>query len=282
MEFAEKSLIEIDTIEGNNVMLSSREVSEMMGMQHNILLRKVRNLNKTLNQNKIDSVKYWVEGTYLDSKREHRPCFHITEEGCKFIAHKTTGDKGVVFTDRYMEAFEEMKKTLKEVVIPSYQIDDPIERAKMWIKEQEEKKKLIAENNLKQELVNEMLPKASYHDTVLNCPKLISSTDVAKDLGISAIALHKILNHKGIIFKRDRDKAWKFYAKYQHMVPEYADYTVTEYCQSLKWTEKGRRFIIELLKREPNLIEEINKKSNKTVHSQSQSEIKRIREKNRK
>lgn len=272
--------MEIDTQQYNEVMLFSRDVSEMMGMKHNILLRKVRGLNKTLNQNKIDSVKYWVEGTYEDSKGEHRPCFYITKEGCKFIAHKTTGEKGVVFTDKYMEAFETMKKKLSEVVTPSYQIDDPIERARVWIKEQEERNQLKTENGLKQELVNEMLPKASYHDTVLNCPKLISSTDIAKDLGISAIALHKILNHKGIIFKRDKDKAWKFYAKYQHMVPEYADYTMTEYCQSLKWTERGRKYIIELLEREPHLIEEINKKLNRTLKDKTKVDVIKAKEKN--
>lgn len=272
------SLVAVDMIENEEIMLTSREVSEMIGMQHNVLLRKIRGLTKTLNQSKIAPVKYWVEGTYQDNKGEHRPCFYITEEGCKFIAHKTTGQKGVIFTDKYMEAFERMKKTLNEVILPSYQIDDPIERAKAWIKEQEEKQQLMVENNLKQKLVNEMLPKANYHDTVLNCPKLITSTDIAKDLGISAIALHRILSNKGIIFKRQRDKAWKFYAKYQHMIPEYADYTITEYCQTLKWTEKGRKFILDLIEKEPHLIEEANKKVNKVIKEKTKVDVETAKE----
>lgn len=86
-----------------------------------------------------------------------------------------------------------------------------------------------------------------YLDKVIAPPKLISSTDVAKDLGMTAVKLHKVLHLRGYIYKTDRDKCWKFYHNHQHMVPEYADYHVNEYAQTLKWTELGRRFIVELI-----------------------------------
>ena len=41
--------------------------------------------------------------------------------------------------------FIECEKKLKQVALPSYQIQDPIERAKVWIKEQEERQKLALE-----------------------------------------------------------------------------------------------------------------------------------------
>ena len=88
-------------------------------------------------------------------------------------------------------------------------------------------------------------PKADYTDNVLNSDKLLTTTDIAKDLGISARKLNKILNEKGIIYKLS--DTWYLYSKYQHMVPEYADYVINEYGQQLKWTEKGRKFIIDIL-----------------------------------
>lgn len=88
-------------------------------------------------------------------------------------------------------------------------------------------------------------PKADYMDSVLSSDKLLTTTSIAKDLGMSAKELNKILNEKGIIYKLGG--TWYLYSKYQHMVPEYADYVINEYGQQLKWTEKGRKFIIDIL-----------------------------------
>ena len=113
-----------------------------------------------------------------------------------------------------------------------------IERAKVWIKEQEEKQKLLLE-------IEEQKPKVEYHDTVLKSQKLISTTDVAKDLGMSARKLNEKLNELKVIYKQSN--TWKLYSKHQDKVPEYCDYHINEFGQILKWTEKGRKWIIELL-----------------------------------
>jgi anti-repressor protein len=125
---------------------------------------------------------------------------------------------------------------------------------------------IVAKNtiDLKDKLIASQQPKVDYHDDVLQSPKLISSTDIAKDLGMSAIALHKLLSDKGIIYKRYRDKCWKFYSKYQKMIPEYADYHITPYSQALKWTEKGRKFIIDLVNDQSIIT--ANKKINQDVN----------------
>ena len=130
----------VESNEGQVVQtISSREVAEMMEMQHKHLLEKIDKINKTLTGRKIGSLKYWTENSYKDAKGETRREFQVTKKGCEFLAHKSTGEKGIVFTDRYMDKFEAMEKTLKEIDKPSYMIEDPIERAKKWIKEQEEK-----------------------------------------------------------------------------------------------------------------------------------------------
>lgn len=63
--------------------LSSREVAEMMEMEHSKLLRKIDGINQDFNQAKIGFVKYWAEGTYRDSKGEERREFQITKRGCR-------------------------------------------------------------------------------------------------------------------------------------------------------------------------------------------------------
>ena len=134
--------------------------------------------------------------------------------------------------------FIECEKKLKQVTFPSYQIQDPIERAKVWIKEHEERQKLALEIEIQK-------PKVEYHDTVLKSQKLISTTDVAKDLGMSARKLNEKLNELKVIYKQSN--TWKLYSKHQDKVPEYCDYHINEFGQILKWTEKGRKWIIELL-----------------------------------
>lgn len=93
--------------------------------------------------------------------------------------------------------------------------------------------------------IEELEPKAEKYTTIYNSDNLYKTTDVAKDLGMSATKLNKILNEKGIIFKKGT--TWYFYSKYEDMVPEYADYIINEYGQQLRWTNKGREWIINLL-----------------------------------
>lgn len=88
-------------------------------------------------------------------------------------------------------------------------------------------------------------PKVDYHDKVLNCDKLISVNEIANDIGISAKALNQFLHDEGIQYRQG--KSWKIYSKHYFLIIEkYADYHMTEYGQQLKWTEKGRKFILEL------------------------------------
>lgn len=95
--------------------LSSREVADMMEVQHKDLLKKIDGINEDFKSEKIRCSKYWIEGTYKQSgngklNRE----FMITKRGCEFLAHKQTGTKGNLFTDRYMDKFAEMEKFISE------------------------------------------------------------------------------------------------------------------------------------------------------------------------
>ena len=95
--------------------ISSREVCEMMDLkQHSDLLRKIDAINEDFRKSKIAFSKYWVESTYKveGQTREYRE-FLITKRGCEFLAHKTTGTKGNLFTDKYMDKFEAMEKVIE-------------------------------------------------------------------------------------------------------------------------------------------------------------------------
>ena len=95
-------------------------------------------------------------------------------------------------------------------------------------------------------LIEQQQPKVEYYDTVLKSDKLLTTSQIGKDLGMSARKLNEILNDLGIIYKQSN--TWMFFSEHQDKVPEYADYVIGENFQQLKWTEKGRKWILSLLK----------------------------------
>ncbi|MGX4600234.1 Rha family transcriptional regulator [Faecalimicrobium sp. JNUCC 81] len=102
----------INKISSENVEIlrvDSREVADMVEMRHDRLLRKIDKITKDFNQTKIGVVNYWIESTYKDGKGEERKCYLVTKQGCEFIAHKTTGTKGNIFTHKYMQRFKELE-----------------------------------------------------------------------------------------------------------------------------------------------------------------------------
>ena len=94
--------------------ISSREVADMMEIEHPNLLKKIDKINEDFVKVKINFYKYWNESEYINPVN-NKPCreFQITKKGCEFLAHKTTGTKGNLFTDKYMDKFEAMEKVLE-------------------------------------------------------------------------------------------------------------------------------------------------------------------------
>ena len=76
-------------------------------------------------------------------------------------------------------------------------------------------------------------------------------TFVLKLVLLFTIKLNNILVEHKLIYKEC--KCYLPYAKYHFLITAgYADYKITEHGQHLYWTEKGRKWIIELI----NEIEE--------------------------
>ncbi len=105
-----------------NLTLDSRKVAEMLGKSHNNLLREIDGSNEknrvgiipVLENANMDLSKYFIPSTYKAGTREYK-CYLITKAGCEILGNKQQGEKGILFTARYVEAFNEMEKALKEI-----------------------------------------------------------------------------------------------------------------------------------------------------------------------
>jgi anti-repressor protein len=101
--------------------------------------------------------------------------------------------------------------------------------------------------------VKELAPKAKYYDMILKNPGLITISSIAKDYGYTAPAMNSLLHEYGIQYKQG--KQWLLYddyAKSGYVGSETFDFVhkdgTPDVKPQTKWTQKGRRFIYELLK----------------------------------
>ncbi len=101
--------LKVIDFKGQNV-IESRMVAEMIVMQHKELLRKIKGYDEILTSAKLRSLDFFIPNTYIDSKGEERPCYLLTKQGCEMVANKLTGEKGVIFTAQYVEAFNKMEQ----------------------------------------------------------------------------------------------------------------------------------------------------------------------------
>lgn len=94
--------------------------------------------------------------------------------------------------------------------------------------------------------MNRYKEKAKRYEEIYHSEKIYTVTEVAKDLGMSARKLNAILNNLGIQYRQNG--TWHLYAQHEHLVPSHCDHHITEYGQTMKWTNVGREWIMELLK----------------------------------
>ena len=214
--------------------ISSREVAEMMGLRHDNMMRKIEKINEVLTTSNLSSLKYWYETEYKAGNGEMRREYQVTKKGCELIAHKTEGEKGVLFTVRYMDKFEEMEKKLQKQLPGTY-----IEALEQLLASEKEKARVQLELKDEQHK-NEML---------MHFNKLYTTTEIAKELGIkSAAKLNKVLNDKGIQFKQNG--TWVLYSDYSECGYVSIKQTLLENGHIIydrKWTQEGRKFLLDLL-----------------------------------
>ena len=105
----------------------------------------------------------------------------------------------------------------------------------------------------KQMQIEEMTPKATYYDLILQCHDLVSTTIIAKDYGMSATKFNELLHEYGVQFKQGG--VWVLYRDYDHFgytstkTHNYADSAGVQHSKPhMYWTQKGRLFLYDFLK----------------------------------
>src|SRR5690625_4422499 len=180
----------------------------------------------------------------------------------KFI---TEGNLYRLITNSEMPQAEQFESWVFDEVLPSirkhgaYMTPEKIEEVLLSpdtiiqlatnLKEEQQKRREAEKEN------QELKPKATYHDLVLQSETLLSTTQIAKDLGLGAITLNKKLHELGVQYK----KGHRWYLYYKHQDKGYTQskthvISADETKDHMYWTQKGRQFIFDLLEEKEGIV----------------------------
>ncbi len=145
---------------------------------------------------------------------------------------------------------KQVKKILKDLrLYGQYKIPRTYAEALALAAEQQN---LIETQN---QMIGELKPKADYLDRVLKSKSLVTITQIAKDYGLSGLAMNRVLHDLGIQYKQSEQ--WLLYSKYHDKGYTFSETIqiedvngMTKVRMQTKWTQKGRIFLYELLKNE--------------------------------
>lgn len=74
--------------------------------------RHIKGYIEILTERQMSPSDFFIPSTYKDASGKENKCYQVTRKGCDFLANKFTGEKGVVFTARYVKRFHEMEEQL--------------------------------------------------------------------------------------------------------------------------------------------------------------------------
>jgi len=160
------------------------------------------------------------------------------------------------------ECYTEVRKLVQSGTVTITGDITKLDALKMAIESEEGRLLLEKENERKSVIIDiqtrelqESAPKVDFFDTVMQSKATYIISKIASELGLSGRALNKILNEKGVIYSRSG--TWLLYSKFQgkgYTKTETHSYTDTggrtQTNMLTVWTEAGRKFIHDLIKKE--------------------------------
>lgn len=148
-----------EIMKNNKNTITTLEVAEMMQMRHQKIIEKLegskdgktKGIIPILTEHDFVLSDYFTKSTYKDTTGRENKCYLVTKLGCDFLANKFTGEKGILFTAKYVKRFDEMEQEIKN----PYNLPTTYKEALVQLLEKvEENEKLIEENKHKQEVIN--------------------------------------------------------------------------------------------------------------------------------
>lgn len=244
--------------------MTSLEIAEVTGRNHKDVMRSIREMEDAWA--KVNGRKFALV-EYKDAKGEMRPCYSLNKTECLYIATKFNDEARAKLVLRW----EELEtKERNQYQVPQSFAEALMLAAKQQEQIEEQQRQLEANSKEIVELngaIAEMEPKVTYVDMILASKETVTTTQIAQDYGQSAKAFNVLLRNFGVQHKVGGQ--WVLYAKHipfgyvqSDTFPIVHKNGTNGTVMHTKWTQKGRLFMYEELKKHNvmPLIEQNKKK----------------------
>ena len=212
--------------------MTSLEIAQLSGKQHKDVLKAIRNMESAWE--KVNGRNFALVD-YKDLKGELRPCYLLSKTECLYIATKFNDEARAKLVIRWQELEEER---LMEMQQPKQKI--------------QEIRLLACDEEVLDEaddILGEELEKLNRESRFCYTP-----TEIGKVFGMDGRDLNSFLSDQKII--RWARGQWQLTQKYLHRELTANRYSYVhgrdgrrKLVSRLVWTEKGREFIMDMIKR---------------------------------
>lgn len=127
------------SVYNNQPVVSSRDIAARFDKRHDHVLRDIKKIEDGL----PNFGEMFFETTEPDSYDRLQKVYLMNYNGFSLLVMGFTGQKALEWKNNYISAFNRMTQKLKNLSLPSYQIEDPVMRARKWADEMEAKNKRI-------------------------------------------------------------------------------------------------------------------------------------------
>lgn len=263
---------ELTIVNGKEVkVIDSREVAEMLGKEHSYVLEMIQGrsgklgIMPVLENANLAVSDYFIESSYKAGTREYK-CYLVTKMGCEMLGNKQQGEKGILFTAKYVERFNKMETVIKENSLESKVMTELSEMREEYVSSCEEIVDAFYDVKGDINLIHQTLNTLAEGFKTMNNtiaalvsiqqqPRVMPKknrdtstvTDIAKELRIKPKEVNDILEKEHIIERRNNSiyarptvqKSW--YRNNQYRDGNKVTYYIT-------YTEEGREGVIKIIK----------------------------------
>jgi len=229
------------SMQSGEPVASSRQIAENFEKRHDHVMRDIDAIKKDV----PNFGEMFFETTVPDSYGREQRAYLMNRDGFTLLAMGFTGKAALEWKLKYIAAFNEMEKKLAEQ--PQLTRSQLLATALIAAHEElEEKDKRIAE----------LTPDAEFARAVCIADNCRTATSIAKDYGLTAEKLNKLLYSQRVQYK-DSDGQWVLYKPYQGK-----GYTKNRKGKAIQrsngktyipnttvWTVEGEKLIHEQLKK---------------------------------
>lgn len=178
------------------ITMSSREIADLTGKEHKHVMRDIRTLIETLEQSP-DLDFACKTSTYAGVTGQLYQQYELDKDTCMTLLLGYDAVARMRVVKRWQEL--EAKQQQNLLVLPNF--TDPAEAAIAWATEYKAKQLALKQLEVAK-------PKVEFVDTFVDRGSNRNITSVAKELGITAIALGKWLRAKGYMNKSTKKQEW--------------------------------------------------------------------------